>query len=108
MRGRKSGLAPGALNAPAWRGTETRYTKSHPPESGHRGGGGGALRVDRPTESASSSPTLRLTVLDLDDRVTPDGLTPETRAVIDQFAGAYVEFSPSGRAWTSSPTGSSR
>lgn len=43
------------------------------------------------------TPALRLTVLDLDDCVTPDGLTPGARAVIDQFAGAYVELSPSGR-----------
>ncbi|MDR6221275.1 hypothetical protein J2Y00_004907 [Deinococcus soli (ex Cha et al. 2016)] len=36
------------------------------------------------------TPALRLTVLDIDDCVTPDGLTPGARAVIDQFAGAYA------------------
>lgn len=43
------------------------------------------------------TPALRLTVLDLDDCVTPAGLTPAAQAVIEEFAGSYVESSPSGR-----------
>ncbi|MFN4249853.1 hypothetical protein [Deinococcus sp.] len=76
----------------------TRYTRSHPPESGHRGGKWGCItRGQADGVGLVVTPALRLTVLDLDDCVTPDGLTPGARAVIDQFAGAYVEFSPSGR-----------
>ena len=39
------------------------------------------------------TPALRLTVLDLDDCVTPDGLTPEARAVVDAgFAGGHCAW----------------
>jgi primase-polymerase (primpol)-like protein len=43
------------------------------------------------------TPALRLTVLDLDDCVTPDGLTPGAWAVVAEVAETYVEFSPSGQ-----------